>query len=136
MDPITLVGDQIVDGMKLIHKLNAEGVQVDAACWIKHPDADKWYLYVATPLVDRGDREAYRRLHEIVRAMPMPFWIDPFQIRLIASGHSIAKAITALYQGRNSVLPARYRETSLGGEAVEEAYVYPPEVTAAASFEP
>jgi hypothetical protein len=61
--------------------------------------------------------------------MPPPFWVDPFEVKLIDTRDPIAEDISNPYQGRNPTIPTRYRGASLGGESIDEAYIYPPELS-------
>jgi hypothetical protein len=128
MDQATLVDGQIEEGRKLIDRLIGEGFPVTAAAWVKESESGRWYLYLATPLVppQGGTREAYRRLNAVRRQMPPPFWIGPFQVKVVGSGSPLAEAVQELhrrYPG-NRLIP--FEGPQLGGLSIEGAYVYPP----------
>ncbi len=72
MAEATLVDMHLKDGQRLINQLVQGGVSVTAAAWVRESDSGDWYLYLATPLVSEGGgkRAAYRRVNEVIRALP------------------------------------------------------------------
>lgn len=126
MDQITLVENRIDDGAKLIEELEKAGIDVTAACWIKTDDDEQWYLYVASPIVDNeGAVAAYRQVHTIIRQMPEPFWIDPFEVKLLGASDPIAEAVLKLHEKYPARIATRYKQPTLGGVSIEAAYIYP-----------
>ena len=81
MDQVTLVDEQKKDGLKLAERLAQQGFEVTAAFWLRTSEDGQWFLYFASPVVDsEGKREAYRRVLPVIRQMPQPFWVDPFEV--------------------------------------------------------
>ncbi len=132
MDQGTLVEVQIRDAVELIDLLRKGGVGVVGACWMKESDGEVWYLYLVTPLVGKGGStlQAYRRINEVIRGLPEPLWIDPFQIKAVGPSEAVGQAILDIQRRHSRRLPARVALTSLGGVSIEEAYLYPPLVAA------
>src|SRR4051812_6768895 len=99
MDQTPLVEMLVEDGKRLIDRLVEEGVGVTAACWLANVEEGKWFLYLATPLVDDdgATREAYRRVHSVLRGIPRPFWIDPFDVKVVSPKDPIALAVQELH---------------------------------------
>jgi hypothetical protein len=128
MGQTALVESDIDDGRKLIERLTEAGVVVTAAGWLKDGESGLWYLYLATPLVEEGGatRKAYRRVHEVMRDIPQPFWLDPLSVKVIAPDSPVAQAVQELHRRYPGGRPIRVGETVLGGRSVEGAYVYPP----------
>jgi hypothetical protein len=127
MDQIILVEAQITDGQKLIEEVVRSGFEVVAACWVKTTESEQWYLYIASPVVDaEGTAKAYRRVHSVVRSMPHPFWIDPFEVKLIGATEPMAEAVREFYRCHPARLPTWYRRPELGGVSIEAAFLYPP----------
>ncbi len=126
MDQETLVENQIGDGQKLAEELARAGIEVAAAFWLKAAEESPWYFYVVTPVVDEeGPVRAYRRTHTVIRRIAQPFWIDPFEVKLIGPADPLAQDVLAVqrrYRGRG---PIRYAGKHLGGVSVEGAYLYP-----------
>jgi hypothetical protein len=125
MDTVTLVGNQVNDGLKLLDRLQQEEIPVKAACWVKPAEEDRWSLYISTPLVEQaGPLAAYRKVYGCLRSLES-LWITDSDIKLIGENHPITKDVldlTRRYPGR---VPTRSRRPFLGGVAVEEVYIYP-----------
>jgi hypothetical protein len=128
MDYVPLVETQIEDGRQLMARLAAAGVEVIAASWIWDDEDGQWYLFLASPVVDRlGEIKAYRRVQPLIRQMPAPFSLQPFDVKLIEVADPITKDLVAYrdrYAGRT---PPWFRGGRLGEQALAApAYVYPP----------
>jgi hypothetical protein len=122
-----LVEQQIHDGQKLVEHLANHGFHVAAAGWIKIDDDSRWYLYIASSVVDReGPTKAYGVVHPLIRGMPTPLWIDPFDVKLIREADPLALGIRQMHQRYPALLPTWYRQPRLGGVSIEAAYLYPP----------
>ena len=113
------------DGQRFLDAMTNGGIGVSSALWAKVGDDERWYLYIATPLVDAaGVTEAYRRLHPIVRQLQdQRSWIDPFAIKLISPQNPIAQAAAKLSDNYQGI--TRFGGTQLGGVSVEGAVIYP-----------
>ncbi len=126
MDQVTLVNRQLEDGLRLADRLSQSGFTVTAAGWIKASEDGQWFLYLASPFVDEeGALRAYRHVLPLIRQMPQPSAIDPFEIKLIGAANPLAQemaAIGARYPGKS---PFWFRGDRLGNLTVEGAYIYP-----------
>jgi len=95
MDKDTVVTEQTESGRRLISALAEVGFDVRVAFWAKPTDEGKWFLYLASTLVDdKGPAAAYRIVHDILRKMP-DLWIDPFEIRVVGLNDSLTEAALA-----------------------------------------
>jgi hypothetical protein len=128
MDTTALVGIFFADGQKLVDQLPREGFEVTTAFWMKKAENGEWYFYIVSPNVDseRHLRD-YGRLHTIIRAMPEPFSINPFEVKLIEPADPIAQDVLRIQQRspRARVLPGSLGVKRLGNASIEGAYLYP-----------
>jgi hypothetical protein len=131
MDQETLVADQIKDGEKLAHELVEAGLPVVAVFWLKTHEDSKWYFYVVSPDAGSGVRDAYRKIHAVMRAMPQPLWVGFFDVKAIAPSDPLAEAVLALQRKHGGETPMRYGFSRLGDRTIEGGYFYPPPVTSA-----
>src|SRR5262245_16559585 len=98
MDQSTLVTEHIEDGRRLVERLIQEGIGVTAACWLKTEDDGEWSLYIASPLVDeKGRRNPYGPVYSVMRQLPQPFWVHPFDVKLISPKSPIARMVLDLH---------------------------------------
>jgi hypothetical protein len=126
MDQTTLVDEQIADGKRLLDRLGEAGFPVTAAGWVRETENGRWYLYVVSPVVkDQGIGTAYRRIQPVIRQMPQPFSIGPFQVRAFEPHGRVAEAMLELRHRNAGRSPLRYGGTQLGGIEIEAAYLYP-----------
>jgi hypothetical protein len=127
MDQVPLVESQIDDGQRLVEKLTQDGFEVTAAGWIKTIDDGQWFLYIASPVVDKqGPFRTYRRVHTLVRHMPQPFWVHPFDVKLIGPTEPIAEAMQAIQRRYPTRCPIQLGETQMGDVSIDGACIYPP----------
>jgi hypothetical protein len=125
MDTNALVTEQIDDGQRLIGRLNASGVPVRAACWVKPAEEDRWSLYVVTPAVDtKGPTGAYREVYGVLRSLGAA-WVTDSDVKLLGESSPVARQIIDLLRRNPGRSPVRSGRTMLGGVPVDEVYAYP-----------
>ncbi len=113
-------------GLKLKHT----AIDVTAASWIKTTEDGKWYLYIASPIVQSSLQSAYRRIYGVVRSMPQPFSIDPFEVRLIDPSEPVAQEVAKVQsQFPVQAIPTWFNGSNIAGMDIEGAYIYPLSVT-------
>ena len=60
MGAASLVEGAVQEGSRLVKALDEAGIEVRSAMWLYDPDADRWRLVLAMPLVDeRGPAAAF-----------------------------------------------------------------------------
>ena len=68
MDQDTMVSEQTKNGKRLIEALTGVGLDVRVAFWAKPTEEGKWFLYLASQLVDeKGPTVAYRKVFDVMR---------------------------------------------------------------------
>jgi hypothetical protein len=127
MDQTPLVAEEIADGKRFLDRLAEEGFPVTVAGWLRESDNGRWYLYIASPVVDhQGIRNAYGRINDLLHQMPQPFLVSHFGIRAVGTYRPIVAAMLDL-QRRN---PGRsffhIGGSFLGDREIDDAYLYPP----------
>jgi hypothetical protein len=138
MDQDTGVNEQTESGKRLIQALVANGFEVRLAFWAKPTDEGKWFLYLASPVVDeKGPTAAYRLIHDVMRKVPDP-WIDPLDIKVVGLNDSLTEAALAVTKPKVPTSPdavrnpkpypgmVRFGGSTLGGVSIDGAYIYPP----------
>jgi len=131
MDKSPLVTEQLDAGEWLIREFNRR-IPVQAAFWLRERDSDQWYLYLASDQInDFNFDRAYDEVMRIV--LPKPhLWLDPFQVKVIGSDTSVAKAAVEVMSKYPGNIPTRYHGRHFGGLSIDEAYIYPLPLPAAA----
>jgi hypothetical protein len=125
MAQTTLVKERIDEGQRLLDQLIADQFPITAACWIRAIDDDTWRLYIATPLAELPDNQAYRA---IVMAMQnlAPSSLGWRDIKAIGPTHSVTLDILDNQRRFAPEILKHYRNSRLGDLYIEEAYIYPP----------
>jgi hypothetical protein len=145
MDNDTMVSEQTESGERLIEALAKDGFDVLVAFWAKPTEEGKWFLYLASAMVDdKGPAAAYRLVHGILRKMP-DLWIDPLEIRVVGLNDSLTEAALAAtkpvvphspFAVRNAKAHpgmTRFGGSTLGGVSIDGAYIYPPSQSGAST---
>ena len=138
MDHDAVVSEQTESGKRLIQALLADGFEVRLAFWAKPTDEGKWFLYLASPVVDeKGPTAAYRLIHDVMRKVP-DLWIDPLDVKVVGLNDSLTEAALAVTKPRVPAGPyavqnpkpypgmTRFGGSTLGGVSIDGAYIYPP----------
>jgi hypothetical protein len=125
MDQATLVEHQIDDVPRLIDKLKEDKFEVKAAFWLYTTEADQWFLYLVSDVVDQvGAIEAYKIVYRSIRQLT-DFWINPFEVKLVGPDDPIAKEVVDFQVKTRAPSPTRVRASRLGNIYIENAYIYP-----------
>lgn len=125
MDQIALVENQLDEGQRLIYQLVHDGFDIAAAFWLKTSEEARWFLYVASKVVDEeGPAPAYRAVYASLQRLKDP-WMSLSEIKLIGVSNPMARDVLKLYRRHPGRMPTRYNGTQLGGVGIEEAYIYP-----------
>src|SRR5271157_2002288 len=124
MDQATLVEHQIDDVSKLIDALKLDNFGVSAVFWLYTSEADQWFLYLVSDVVDqKGITEAYRLVYKAMRRLTN-LWINRFEVKLVGPEEPVAKAIIDFVSEQQIPLPTWIRGTKLGDVYIERAYTY------------
>jgi hypothetical protein len=128
MDTELLVDSRIDDGLRFVTQLGRDAFEVVLAFWVRTSEEGSWYLYLASPAVDAeriGD--AYRIAYASLNKLPDSS-LSLSDIRLVHPDHPIAQDVREILRryppGR---MPTRSRCPTLGGLAIDEVYIYPPQ---------
>ena len=130
--------DELDAGQMLIDRLIKDGFDVRLGFWVKESDAGKWFLYLASPLVDdKGPGAAYRALLALVSAVP-ELGIDLYSIKLVGMNDSATEKAQEIIRPRvpDSPFAVQYARpypgrTRFGGRKfaamnVDEVIIYAP----------
>lgn len=121
MDNETLVNDQTVAGSELLARLKSAGIAVTVAFWAFATEDQRWYLYIASPMVDaEGLSVAYRKVN-IELGRLQNHWIQREELRLISNTDPIA--LGAL-EYADDQFATTYGGRTLGSLIVDGAYIY------------
>jgi len=126
VDQTALVKPPLAGGREFINALAAHGIEVRAACWLSATyNDDKWFLMIATPVADAGEKGLVLiEIHKLLADSPQ-WGIDPDDVSLVPSNHLIVSEVEPLLKGRTGLGAVRYYGFKLGGRRVTDAYIYP-----------
>lgn len=131
MDKTTLVESDIEAGLTAVKALEAAGLPIAAAMWLRLHDSSKWQLYIASPDVEtHGPTTVNRFIDRILLAINSPISLDEVTVAN-TTNHFINKAslLSILTGGRsNSFTVAsnlmRFGNSTFDGVEVDEGVIY------------
>lgn len=146
MDQDTLVNERIEDGRALIHLLEEQGFNVQAAFWARPVEEKEWFLYLASDVVnDKGPAEASKIVQTTLK-QHSELGIDLLDTRVIRLDDSRAAAALSIIKPKVPngpfALPSpkpfqgitHFGGSRIGGLDIEGgAYIYPPSPTPASA---
>lgn len=116
-----LVNEFVDAGSKLATEFN-DFKPIDVAFWVQFVDSEESDLYLACDGIDTSNYDAsFGEAFEIARRHS---WLDPFRVNVINSNNPMAVDAIRLRDQHSGKLPIRFYGPTLGGKAVEEAYIY------------
>jgi hypothetical protein len=126
-----LVAEQIEAGTRFLREFQ-KYAPIRDAFWVKRTEDGPWYLYIVPEqFTDKDIDRGYKEVVRIIHALRDP-WFSPLWVTLIGVKDPVAKAVAELQRLHPGRVPLRFYDRSLGGEHVEEGYVYPPGIAAPA----
>lgn len=122
----TLLVEQIQDGEKLVRAIHEDGVDVQAAFWMADDESSLPYLHIVSDDVPRmGRGETYGRIIRVLRRMDQPFWVRFDEVKLVDPSRPLAQDIIERLNRNPGPYALRANATYLGGEYVDQYYIYP-----------
>ncbi|TIW91770.1 MAG: hypothetical protein E5V59_19390 [Mesorhizobium sp.] len=131
MDKTALVESDIEAGLTAVKALEAAGLPIAAAMWLRLHDSSKWQLYIASPDVEtHGPTTVNRFIDRILLAINSPISLDEVTAAN-TTNHFINKAslLPIITGGRsNSFTVAsnltRFGNSTFDGVEVDEGVIY------------
>lgn len=117
-----LVIPDVAFGRTILQTLDEAGFPTSVAMWLK--EDDKWNLVLGTPLYEElGPKDAYLRL---IKALSRegPVAVSSLPLRLQGHSNSLIKGLRKRFGKTASVQGMRLGGHTVGGEWIEDAYVY------------
>lgn len=125
MDTELLVDSRVESGRELLAQLARDGFHVAVAFWVRTSEEGLWFLYVGSASVDPAKiGDAYRAVNASLHKLIDP-GISLSDIKIVHPSNPVARAAAALRDRYPARVPTRFHAISLGGLAVDEAYIYP-----------
>ena len=120
MDNETLVNDQTDAGSELLARLKSAGIAVTVAFWAYATENQRWYFYIASPVVDdEGLAMAYRKVNIELGRLRTP-WLQRNELRLISNTDPIAQEAL---EYADDQFATTYGGRKLGNLIVDGAYI-------------
>jgi len=126
VDTQLLVESRIDDGHRLLVEFVRGSLDVTAAAWIKSSDEGLWHLYVGSTSVSAGKlADAYRKVYSCMARVPKQI-IELSEVKLLPAENPLVQELIAVRDRRPGWrIPPRFGGKKLGGDAFDQAYVYP-----------
>jgi hypothetical protein len=131
MDQGPLVTEQIDAGAKLAREFDKR-IPLQAAFWLKRSEDSYWLLVLASDQINDSNFDvAYGEVVRIFGRDPN-IRRDVLQVRVRGTDDPIVKDVLDIQQRYSDKLPMHLRTGLVGGVSVDEVYIYPIPVPAAA----
>lgn len=120
MDKEALVAPEIDAGKQLVSALEARGLPISVAMWLKR-QMEGWKLYIASPDVEKhGPIAVYKFIDKAISHTRSP--IDSCDVVAANTTNHFVNALAAVMGIRNTT--ARFTNCTFNGIPVEDAIVY------------
>jgi len=127
----TLLVEQIRDGETLARAIAEDGIDVQAAFWMADDETSMPLLHIVSDDVLRlGPAPTYDAIIRVLRRMDKPFWVRFDEITLLAPSRLLAQDVLERLSRNPGPLPLRGGGEYLGGEYVNQFFIYPSTVLA------
>jgi hypothetical protein len=118
----TLLNSDIAFGERVIQRLEASGLPVSVALWLRKGEEEPFQFLLGSSLYDKlGHEEAYLKLAHAVT--PEENWVS-VHIRLTGTRDPLIRELRKMFGKTASVDGMRLGGQTIGGVWMDEAYVY------------
>ena len=124
MDKAALVEVDLAKSERIVSALEAAGVQVAVAIWVRFPEYDDWRFVLASKKLDvlsLGD--AYLKVNRILTEAGMTVWEAP-TIFIMKTTDPFVRALRKVFGKVASVVGMRLGGQTWGDHYVDDAYAY------------
>ena len=121
-----LVEPSISEGSRLIEGLELHDFPIRAALWRFMPEANRWRLFLASPVYDEfGPLESIHRLHKVLSESPEPYGVSLDDTWVISPNDPLIKGLKQRFKAHpERAAGSRPGGTMVGDVYVEESYNY------------
>lgn len=129
MDKTALVESDIADGARAVHALEAAGLPIAVAAWLKLKNSSIWQLHIASPDVQLyGPIAAYKFADEILQAIESPVAVDLVVLSNTTNNflNAIPKRFTKHIKNQGKLIQDMIRaaDFDLQGTEIDGAVIY------------
>ncbi len=118
----TLTEEMIDSGKRLISKLDASGVQPNAAFWLYDAEAQTWKLVIAEIEVGKnGPKHEYHRIRQLLDQIS---GISLDDISLTTPDANVVQLLRSAVKTGSRITGIRLRNNAINGTLIGDAYVY------------
>ncbi len=119
---MTLQEDQIQEGAATVRELDAQGVSVPVALWVRFQDQPYWKLALSLPGL-RNPREAYRRIQRAIQKGNLQT-LTLNDVALLRPDAPLISNAAMLFRTGNGISSITSSNNSVNGQVLPDMYVY------------
>jgi hypothetical protein len=118
----TLLNSDVAFGERVIQRLEASGLPVSVALWLRKGEEEPFQLLLGSSLYDKlGHEKAYLKLAHAVT--PEENWVS-IHIRLRGTRDPLIRALRKIFCKTANVNGMRLGGQTIGGLWIDDAYIY------------
>jgi hypothetical protein len=121
----TLVDHNVEDGKRLIMALDESRFKVQSAFWFYVSEAEKWVLYIASPIFDeKGPTGSYAALQKVVLGMsPRPdFSLN--DVAVVSPESNLVQLLRTALKTGPGISTIRFSRNTINGVFISDALLY------------
>jgi hypothetical protein len=127
----TLLVEQIRDGETLARAIAESGIDVQAAFWMADDETSMPLLHIVSEdVLQFGSAPTYGAIIRVIRDMDQPFWVRFDEVTLVDPSRPLAQDVIQRLSRNPGPLPLRGGGEYLGGDYVNQYFIYPTTVLA------
>jgi hypothetical protein len=124
VDP-DITQQMIGSGAELVRKLDASGLDPEAAFWMYYPDIKAWKLSIFISKVAMlGPKDVYAQIQKIIKKYPQEITLSLEDVALIRLGSPLLALLRIAIKIGPGIGPVRFKKNVINGTLIEDAYIY------------
>lgn len=125
MDKTTLVDLDIVEGRRIIDKLDKTEFEVNSAFWLFFSDVNEWRLMLVSRYFDKfGPKKAYSYIQKEIESIEPKININFSNISIISVNTEIVKLLRLAIVTGPSIQGIRFTKNVINNVMIEDTFIY------------
>ncbi|HLB90254.1 MAG TPA: hypothetical protein VJK29_21525 [Terriglobales bacterium] len=121
----TLVERDIEDGKRLIKALDESEFKVRSALWFYVSEADKWVLYIASPIFDeKGPSSGYAALQKVLLGISPRLGLSLGDVAVVSPNDDLIKLLRSAVRTGPGISTMRFSRNTINGVFIQDALLY------------
>ncbi len=117
-----LTDEMIKSGANLVERMDAAGLEPEAAFWLYDAESENWKLLIADAKIGQsGPRDMYRQIQKLLSQVS---GLSLDEVSLTTPSSSVVTLLRGALRTGPGISGIRFKNNVVNGTVIEDAYIY------------